>query len=223
MSGAATKKRPASKRPSGTRAALLPSDGVPAKAKEDFHASEAAKEKEALGTWAVEALHRDLPRTELEFDVDGVLHVKLMGRWGRIIKGAGNCAVSDGLLSQLACLGSHKKRVDQDATNFALGFVDSMQPRDAAEALLMTQMATVHMATMMLARRLNHVESIPQQDAAERALNKLARSYAVQMDTLKRYRSKGQQVVRVERVTVENGAQAVVGNVTHGGRADDEI
>ena len=34
--------------------------------------------------------------------------------------------------------------------------------------------------------------------------------------------SKGQQVVRVERVNVEAGAQAVVGNVTHGGRGDAE-
>jgi hypothetical protein len=97
-----------------------------------------------------------------------------------------------------------------------------MQPQDAAEALLLTQMATTHQATMMLARRLNHVETIPQQDAAERALNKLARSYAAQMDTLKRYRSKGQQVVRVERVTVEEGGQAIVGNVEAGGRGREE-
>ena len=45
-----------------------------------------------------------------------------------------------------------------------------------------------------------------------------ADSYAAQMDTLKRYRSKGQQTVRVERVTVESGGQAVVGNVETGGR-----
>jgi hypothetical protein len=47
-------------------------------------------------------------------------------------------------------------------------------------------------------------------------LNKLARTYAAQMDTLKRYRSKG-QMVRVERVTVESGGQAIVGNVSKGG------
>ena len=82
------------------------------------------------------------------------------------------------------------------------------------EALLLTQMAATHQATMMMARRLNTVENIPQQDSAERALNKLARCYAAQMDTLKRYRSKGQQTVRVERVTVQDGGQAVVGNVT---------
>jgi len=97
-----------------------------------------------------------------------------------------------------------------------------MQPKDAAELLLTTQIAAIHQATMMLAQRLNHVDNIPQQDAAERALNKLARPFAAQMDTLKRYRSKRQQTVRVERVTVESGAQAVVGNVERGGRGDAE-
>jgi hypothetical protein len=33
---------------------------------------------------------------------------------------------------------------------------------------------------MTFARRLNHVETIPQQDSAERALNKLARTFAAQ-------------------------------------------
>jgi hypothetical protein len=75
---------------------------------------------------------------------------------------------------------------------------------------------------MMMAQKLNHITSIQQQDAAERAMNKLARTYAAQMETIKRYRSKGQQTVRVERVTVENGGQAVVGNVSHeGGRRDE--
>lgn len=180
------------------------------------------KEDAEIDEWAARELNRDLPRAELEFDADGVLQIVAKGRWGRLYKGSGNPVVANGLLGHMACLGSYKKRVDADATNFALAFLDSMQPRDAAEALLMTQMASVHLATMMLARRLNHVETIQQQDAAERALNKLSRSYAVQMDTLKRYRSKGQQIVRVERVTVENGAQAVVGNVNHGGRGEDE-
>jgi len=36
------------------------------------------------------------------------------------------------------------------------------------------------------------------------------------MEALKRFRSKGQQTVRVKRVTVEEGGQAIVGNVQHG-------
>lgn len=73
---------------------------------------------------------------------------------------------------------------------------------------------------MMMARRLNHVENIPQQDASERALNKLARTYATQLEALKRYRTGGQQTVTVEHVTVNAGGQAIVGAVTDGGRGN---
>ena len=89
--------------------------------------------------------------------------------------------------------------------------------------MLAAQMGAVISATMMMARRLNHVETIPQQDAAERALNKLARTFATQMEALKRYRTGGTQKVTVEHVTVNAGGQAIVGNVAHGGRGRMKI
>ncbi|TDT74745.1 hypothetical protein BDE40_1461 [Litoreibacter halocynthiae] len=139
-----------------------------------------------------------------------------------ISKAVGHTQTVAGLIKQLATLGSYGKAVDEDATNFVLGYVEAMKPRDATEALLLAQMGAAHQATMMMARRLNHVENIPQQDAAERALNKLARTFSTQVETLKRYRSTGKQVVRVERVNVESGGQAIVGDVSHGGRAEHE-
>lgn len=75
----------------------------------------------------------------------------------------------------------------------------------------------IHASTTMLARRLNHVDTIPQQDAAERALNKLARTFATQMEALKRYRTGGQQKVTIEHVTVNAGGQATAGTVEAGG------
>ena len=76
----------------------------------------------------------------------------------------------------------------------------------------------MHVATMAFARKLNHVENIPQQDSAERAFNKLARTFAMQMEALKRYRTGGQQTVVVQHVTVSDGGQAIVGGtVTAGG------
>ena len=42
--------------------------------------------------------------------------------------------------------------------------------------------------------------------------------YAMQMETLKRYRTGGQQKVIVEHVTVNQGGQAIVGAVSQGGR-----
>jgi hypothetical protein len=52
----------------------------------------------------------------------------------------------------------------------------------------------------------------------EKSLNRLARTYVAQIEGLKRYRSKGEQRVYVERVTVNEGGQAIVGPVSHGGR-----
>ena len=55
--------------------------------------------------------------------------------------------------------------------------------------------------------------NIPQQDSAERAFNKLARTFVVQMEALKRYRTGGEQRVTVQHVTVNEGGQAIVGAV----------
>lgn len=127
-----------------------------------------------------------------------------------------------GITGQIATIGARGRKIDQGASNFLLSVVRAVQPRDELESLLAVQMGAIHSATMMMARRLNHVETIPQQDAAERALNKLARTYAMQMEALKRYRTGGQQKVTVEHVTVNAGGQAIVGAVAHGGGGQNE-
>jgi hypothetical protein len=66
---------------------------------------------------------------------------------------------------------------------------------------------------MTFARRLAHVENIPQQDSAERAFNKLTRTFAAQVAALKDYRSRGEQKMTVQHVHVAEGGQAIVGNV----------
>jgi hypothetical protein len=124
----------------------------------------------------------------------------------------------DGMLLQLLNAGSRAGKVDERGLNFLLSVVKGVKPRDQVEALLAAQMAAVHAATMTFAFRLGRTETIPQQDSAERAFNKLARTFAAQVEALKRYRSRGDQTVRVEHVTVNEGGQAIVGNVNHGGR-----
>ena len=99
-----------------------------------------------------------------------------------------------------------------------LAVISGIAPRDEIEAMLAAQMAAVHMATMTFARRLNHVENIPQQDSAERAFTKLARTFTTQMEALRRYRTGGEQKVTVQHVSVSEGGQAIVGNVTQGTR-----
>src|SRR4029077_14450339 len=75
-----------------------------------------------------------------------------------------------------------------------------------------------HDATMTAARQLAHARGAAEQDAASNRLNKLARTYAAQMEALKKYRSADEQTIKVQHVVVNQGGQAIVGNVTPGGQ-----
>jgi hypothetical protein len=144
---------------------------------------------------------------------------ELVGR-GLLMEALGTADYSfgNGLIMQLANASMHDREVDEADVNFMLAVVKGIKPRDHLEAMLAAQMAAIHMATMTFTRRLASVESIPQQDSAERALNKLARTYATQMEALKRYRTGGEQKVTVQHVSVSEGGQAIVGNVTQASR-----
>ena len=136
--------------------------------------------------------------------------------YARLMKAVGTTDPDflNGLLWQLANARSQGKSVDENGLNFMLSLVIGVEPEDQVEAMLAAQMAAVHNATMTFARYLAHVDNIAQQDSAERAFNKLARTFASQVEALKRYRSKGEQKMIVEHVTVNEGGQAIVGNVS---------
>jgi hypothetical protein len=119
----------------------------------------------------------------------------------------------DGLMLQLVNAGKGNGAPEK-AVNFMLSVVKGVEPRDQIETMLAAQMVAVHVASMTFARRLAHVENIPQQDSAERAFNKLTRTFAAQMAALKEYRSKGEQRMIVQHVNVAEGGQAIVGNVS---------
>lgn len=138
--------------------------------------------------------------------------------------GTKDASFVEGLLTQITNASSIGHQSDEGGMNFILSVVKGIEPRDQTEAMLAAQMAATHMATMLFACRLAQVETIPQQDSAERAFNKLARTFTTQMEALKRYRTGGQQKVTVEHVTVNQGGQAIVGHVSHapGGGSDQE-
>src|SRR5215213_6589152 len=95
------------------------------------------------------------------------------------------------------------------------------KPQDELEGMLVSQMIACHSASMEAFRRAMHSEqSFEVRQAQLGAAGKLSRTYATLLEALSRHRGKGQpQVVRVERVTVEAGGQAIVGAVTQGGGA----
>jgi hypothetical protein len=117
----------------------------------------------------------------------------------------------EGLVTQLV---NASGQLDEAGLNFVLAVIKDVKPNDQLEAMLAAQMAIVHVTLMKFARHFDRIESLPQQDSAERAFNKLARTFTGQMEALKRYRTGGEQKVTVQHVSVGEGGQAIVGNVT---------
>jgi hypothetical protein len=99
--------------------------------------------------------------------------------------------------------------------NAAIALIREIAPRNGVEALLAAQMVAVHNAALEQLRR----ALLPDQpgqfiDSLTNRGTQLLRLYVDQVTALDRLRGGGaRQTVRVERVTVEAGGQAVVGAV----------
>jgi len=128
----------------------------------------------------------------------------------------------NGIVSQLANVGGRGQDINERGLNFMLSVIKGIEPRDQLEAMLAAQMAAVHVASMTFAGRLAHVDNIAQQDSAERAFNKLTRTFVTQMEALKRYRTGAEQKVTLQHVSVAEGGQAIVGNVTQAPRENGQ-
>jgi hypothetical protein len=89
-----------------------------------------------------------------------------------------------GIINQLGNVVSLGGVVSGGRLNFLLSIVKGVGPIDQVEAMLAAQMAVTHQAVMTFARRLATVETIPQQDSAERAFNKLGRTFAAQVEAI---------------------------------------
>lgn len=109
-----------------------------------------------------------------------------------------------------------------DERIFMLSVVRDIAPRDPVERMLAVQMAATHVATIRSARWLANTENIPQVQAHYTGFSKLARTFAAQVEALRKHRNGGKQTVTVQHVNVSDGGQAIVGNVKAGGRANDE-
>lgn len=118
------------------------------------------------------------------------------------------------LSQQLARAASRGEKLNTDALHFGLGAVRGAQPTDTIEAMLVSQMVVTHIAMMDAAFHLKNCDNFVTHEVASRILLGLTRTYTAQMDALTRYRSGGKGEVKVGNVTVNEGGQAIVGNVS---------
>jgi hypothetical protein len=104
--------------------------------------------------------------------------------------------------------------------NYAIAIIKGIKPKDTAEVLLASHMAAIQIATLKTASLFGAGKTAENLDLYERSLNRLSRTFVAQMEALKRYRSKGNQRIVVERVNVSEGGQAIAGNVAGRGEAE---
>lgn len=105
----------------------------------------------------------------------------------------------------------------EDERLFMLSVVNDIGPRDAVERMLAVQMAATHVALIRAGGRMATCTLLNQLEAHTTAYTKLARTFAAQVEALRKHRSKGQKVT-VEHVHVHAGGQAIVGHVEAGSR-----
>ncbi len=103
-----------------------------------------------------------------------------------------------------------------DERQFLLSIIRDLAPRDAVERMLAVQLAATHVATIRSARWMAKADNLPQLEAHYTGYNKLARTFAAQVEALRKHRTGGEQRVTVQHVNVSDGGQAIVGNVQRG-------
>jgi hypothetical protein len=95
------------------------------------------------------------------------------------------------LLRQVANTTANSRFANEQGIKFMMSIIRGLKPRDQTEAMIGAQMAAVHSAMMTTANRLAHAGTLAEMDSAEPAMNKLARTFAVLVEALKRYRNGG--------------------------------
>jgi len=113
----------------------------------------------------------------------------------------------DGLTRQIARVKSRDNA--SEAINFLFSVVKNTQSRDELEAMLLAQMAACHMIAMDLISRLTDPEEY-------RLFLKLMKTFADLKETFDRGRKARENSFMVQNMTVRDGGQAIVGNVTQG-------
>lgn len=122
-----------------------------------------------------------------------------------------SCVAASGLVK------NSKREAEINRLNAILDTLYAMKPNDEIEGMLITRLIALHfqITKQMQALSLNDLTS-EQVDSLINRSTKLTRLYNETVDTLSRYRRKGEQKVVVQHVNVNDGGQAMVGNFQAG-------
>jgi hypothetical protein len=156
----------------------------------------------------------------LRIKKDGEITPKYMcdfAGWKRLMHafGSNDMEFVQALVCQMA-----RVRKDEDTLNFMVSLVISFKPRDQIEAATVTQLAIAHVLNMELAQYVPLMSTVEVRQVNANLAIKFSRTFVSLLETLKRYRSGGEQKVTVQHVQIQDNAQAIVNSVVHGPASD---
>lgn len=147
--------------------------------------------------------------------------------WKRLKKAFGTTSsdfVNASLLQLQAAATLPSGGISEVGMNAALALIEGVAPKNEIEGALAIQMACSHSAALsVLARFRGGGGSEGRVVALATAAARLQRAFSVQVETLRRLRHGGNQYVRVEHVNVNEGGQAIIGNVKPASSASRSI
>jgi hypothetical protein len=104
--------------------------------------------------------------------------------------------------------------ISETGVNAVLAFVEGAEPKDEVEAALAIQLACLHAVTMSMLSNLGGACGGTRNTAMTASVvARLQKAFAAQVEVLRKLKHGGSQLVRVEHVHVNEGGQAVIGNV----------
>lgn len=163
----------------------------------------------------------DLPK--FSTDENGTLHVGIHSEEQRLnfLNTFGTEESKTAILAMthlLSFIGEGSSSLSQaNKINAALPMINAINPQDELEGMLALQMVGIHHMTMeMIGRGMRPDQTVDKVTNNVNRTTKLARTFIAQLDALNKHRGKGQQKMTVEHVHVNNGGQAVIGNIGRG-------
>ena len=164
------------------------------------------------------------PRVKLESLPDGGVHIAadhpMRALWAMMLQqvfGTVSDAFAGMMLLELSeAVTLDRDTIDTHTLNGTLAALHGINPQDEIEGMLAAQMVATHLAVMECLRRARlREQTFEGCDMNLRHAAKLSRTYTMQVDALKRYRSKGEQRVVVQHqhvnVTADRAAVQVNG------------
>lgn len=124
--------------------------------------------------------------------------------------------IIDAMTTTYSPTDNHK--TSEAATNEMLAMLYELDPQDGVEGLLCNQMIACQKWIAKCGNYASNLEnSFEVRTMYLDKMTKMMGLFTKQVETLGKYRNKGKQTVTVQHVTVNDGGQAIVGNV-NGGR-----